>query len=135
MPLVDKLVLLIEKDDFLAGYIADGLHKAGAHVLGPSRSSDEANGLVARLRTAPDAAIISIDIFKAAGFVAGEMLVRMNVPILLIAARTQPLVPPLDRHPVLTTPFAAYQVVDHVCSAISEAKRRATTAGPVLRGH
>jgi hypothetical protein len=135
MPLVDKLVLLIEKDDFLAGYIADGLHKAGAHVLGPSRSPDEANGLVARLRTAPDAAVISMDIFKAAGFAAGEMLVRMNVPILFIATKALPLAPPLDRHPVLTTPFAAYQVVDHVCSALGETKKRSTTAGPMLRGH
>ena len=135
MPLVEKLVLLIEKDDFLAGYIADGLHKAGAHVLGPSRLPDEANGLVARLRTAPDAAVISMDIFKAAGFAAGEMLVRMNVPILLIATRPQPLVPPLDRHPVLTTPFAAYQVVDHVCAALGQARKRSTTTGPILRGH
>jgi hypothetical protein len=135
MPLLDKLVLLIEPDDFLAGYIADGLHRAGAHILGPSRSVEEANGLVARVRTAPDAAVISVDIFEAAGFVAGEALAQMSVPILLIAGRTRTLTPARDRHPVLTTPFAAYQIVDHVCAVLSPTATETKTKGPTLRGH
>lgn len=131
-----KLVLLIESDVFLVGYIADGLNRAGAQILGPARSHYEANGLVSKLRTAPDAAVINVDIFEAASFTARDTLIRVKVPLLLIAGRPRVLMPASERHAVLTTPFGAYQVIDHLCTVMKDRSAFVSTSAgePQLRG-
>jgi len=136
MPLAGKLILLIEGHAFLAGYIAEGLARAGAQILGPARTLDEANGLMGKLRLAPDAAVVSVDLFEAAGFTAGNALSRLSAPVLLIAGKARTLMPATLRHPVLTTPFAAYQVVDHIRTAVHgrPACESVTAGDPQQRG-
>jgi len=117
-PLRGKIILLIDTNEFLADFISKGLKLAGAQILGPARSVNEANELLSRLRSSPNAAVISVSAFEATGFVAGDILARLGVPMLLIAGTTRTLMPSTFRHRVLTTPFAAYQVVDHVCAIL-----------------
>jgi hypothetical protein len=135
--LKDRQVLLIERDDFLAGYVGDGLRHAGAQILGPARSIDEANTLIGRLRSVPDAGVISIDVFEAAGFVMLDRFAQLNIPLLLIARRPRMLMPSFPRHSILTVPFAAYQVVNHV-RAVVKAKTHPSILppkAPLVRGH
>lgn len=62
--LVNKLVLRIEADSFLASHIGDSIKQAGAQILGPARTVEEANTLIAILREPPHAAVVSADILK-----------------------------------------------------------------------
>jgi pimeloyl-ACP methyl ester carboxylesterase len=117
----NKLILLIEADSFLAGYVGDSIIEAGAQILGPARNVDEANTLLGRLRQAPHAAVVSADIFETGGWAMSDALARLGIPLLLIAGRARTLPPSSMTHNVLMAPFAAYQVVDHLRVVLSPA--------------
>lgn len=117
--LKNTLILLIEADSFLAGYVGDSIAEAGAQILGPARSVDEANTLLGRLRQAPHAAVVSADIFEAGGWAMSDAIARLDIPLLLIVGKARTLLPSSMIHNVLMAPFAAYQVVDHLRTVLS----------------
>jgi hypothetical protein len=117
--LKNALILLIEADSFLAGYVGDSITEAGAQILGPARTVDEANALIGNLRQAPHAAVVSADIFEADGWAISDALARFGTPLLLIAGTARTLLPSSMTHNVLMAPFAAYQVVDHLRAVLS----------------
>jgi hypothetical protein len=117
--LKNTLILLIEADSFLAGYVGDSITEAGAQVLGPARNVEEAHTLLGRLRQAPHAAVVSADIFEAGGWAISDALARLGIPLLLMAGRARTLLPSSMTHNVLMAPFAAYQVVDHLRTVLS----------------
>lgn len=118
-----KLIMLIEEERFLAGYIGQALHAAGGQVLGPARCVAEATGLVANLRTVPDAAVISIELLEQAGPPLSDALTRLDLPLLLICKRPRGHAAMLDATPSITAPFAAYQVVEGVNAMLADAAR------------
>jgi pimeloyl-ACP methyl ester carboxylesterase len=135
--LKNALILLIEADSFLAGYVGDSITEAGAQILGPARNVDEASTLLRRLRQAPHAAVVSADIFEASASVS-DALARLGIPLLLIVGRARTLQPSSTPHNVLIAPFAAYQVVDHLRAVLSPAGREQPlphAPEPVLRMH
>lgn len=136
-PLQGRLILIIEGDAFRSGYIETALVQAGAQILGPARSIDEANEVVKRLRTPPTAAVIDLDLFEAAGFIAGDILVNLRVPLLLMARSSRVFQSQSSNHAMLVTPFAAYQVLDHLRAVLTQAVKTSiyVPAGPTLRGH
>jgi hypothetical protein len=137
-PLRNKLILLIEADCFLAGYIGDSITGAGAQILGPARTVDEANALIGHLRQAPHAAVVSADIFEASEPVMSDAFARLGIPLLLTVGRARKLLPSSANRDVLMTPFAAYQVVDHLRAVLSPAQAdqpMPPVTGPTLRGH
>jgi hypothetical protein len=119
-PLKDKLILLIEADGFLAGYIGGSIKADGAQVLGPARTVDEAKTLIGNLRQAPHAAVISVDILEAAASVLEEALAHMGIPVLLTLGTARKLPASLVSYDVVTAPFAAYQVVHHLRVALAQ---------------
>ena len=84
-PLKDKLILLIEHDSFLAKYIEGNLKVAGAQIVGPARTAQEANALIVRLREPPHAVLISSLILETEGSSIGDALELLGAPLLLIA--------------------------------------------------
>jgi hypothetical protein len=136
--LKNTLILLIEADSFLAGYVGDSITEAGAQILGPARTVDEASTLLGRLRQAPHAAVVSADIFEAGGWAISDALARLGIPLLLIAGKARTLLPSSMTHNVLMAPFAAYQVVDHLRTVLSHEGRDQPgphAPEPVLRMH
>jgi hypothetical protein len=136
--LKNTLILLIEADSFLAGYVGDSITEAGAQVLGPARNVEEAHTLLGRLRQAPHAAVVSADIFEAGGWAISDALARFGTPLLLIAGTARTLLPSSMTHNVLMAPFAAYQVVDHLRTVLSHEGRDQPgphAPEPVLRMH
>lgn len=137
-PLKGKLILLIEADRFLARYIGGSITDAGALILGPARTVVEANGLIGRLRQVPHAAVVSADIFEASGPVMNDEFARLGIPLLLTVTGARKLLSSSVNHNVLMTPFAAYQVVDHLRVVLSLAQGdspKPPVEGPALRGH
>jgi hypothetical protein len=135
--LANRLILLVEADTFLAGYIGDSLKQAGAQILGPARTVEEANTSIVHLREPPHAAVVSADIFEAAGSAIGDALTVLGVPLLLIAGR-RPLKPETMSHTMLATPFAAYQIVDYLTGVLPVQKNHGPSRrvfGDTLRGH
>ena len=114
-PLAGRSILLLEGARFLASYVADGIRAAGGQVLSNATSAEEANELMQHLRTAPDAVVVDVDIFDADAFLHRGKLAGWNVPLLLISDRPRTR---CQHHDVLTTPFASYQVVDHICAKL-----------------
>jgi hypothetical protein len=136
-PLSGKLVLLIEEEESLAAYIGSGLVDAGAQIIGPARTVAEAEALLLRLRTRPLAAIVSTRLFDEEGGSVSNALARLAAPVLLIRKDERRLLPSSTRHHVMSVPFAAYKVVDHMRSLLEAATilRPREWSGPVLRGH
>jgi hypothetical protein len=114
-----KLIMLIEEERFLAGYLGQALSAAGGQVLGPARCGAEAAGLVANLRTTPDAAVVSMEVLDQAGPTLSDALARLDLPVLLICKqpRGRATVPPTAQ--LMTAPFAAYQVVESVSAMLA----------------
>jgi hypothetical protein len=119
-PLSSKLVVLIEEEPFLADYIGEGLSLAGAQILGPARTANEAKALLDRLRAVPLAAVVSANLFDADGSKVSRALDRLGLPVLLVRKDERRPLREAARHDVLTLPFAAYQVVDHVCRLLEQ---------------
>jgi hypothetical protein len=136
-PLQGTLVLLIEEDSFSARYVGEVLVSAGAQIVGPARTALEAEALILRLRITPLAAVVSTNVFDAEGDGVSQALARLGAPLLLLQKGGRQLRPSFVRHDILTTPFAAYQIVDHLCGL----RERAATgspqqrSGPLMRGH
>jgi hypothetical protein len=137
-PLTNKLILLIEADSFLSGYLSDGITDAGAQILGPARTVVEANALIGDRRQVPHAAVVSADIFEANGRVVSDAIECLGIPLLLTVGRAQKLPSRSANYDILTTPFAAYQVVNHLRAVLFPAQAdqpMSPLAGPTLRGH
>ncbi len=111
-PLSDRSVLLIEGESFLASYIADGIRAAGGSLCGHARSVTEANELLSQLRVRADAVVADLEIFEADSFEHRDTVRKLFGPLLLISNRART---PMLGHEILSAPFAAYQVVDHIC--------------------
>jgi hypothetical protein len=136
--LKNKLIMLIEADSFLAGYVGDSITGAGAQILGPARTVDEASALIGHLRRPPHAAVVSADIFETGGSAMSDALTRLGIPLLLIVGRARTLLPSSASHNVLMAPFAAYQVLDHlraVLHPVGERQPLPRAPEPVFRMH
>jgi hypothetical protein len=137
-PLRNKLILILEPDEFFNGYISDGLTQAGAQILAPACTIDAAHTLVGQLENGAHAAVVSLDILEAGGAAMTEAFNRLAIPVLLTGDKVRKLPTSSLRREILIRPFAAHQVVDHLRTALSlpladQPLRHVT--GPVLRGH
>jgi hypothetical protein len=114
-----KLIMLIEEERFLAGYLGQALSAAGGQVLGPARCGAEAAGLVANLRTTPDAAVVSMEVLEQAGPTLSDALARLDLPLLLICKQPRGRASVPQAAQLMTAPFAAYQVVESVSAMLA----------------
>lgn len=113
-------VLIVDDDLFEANYVAAVLADRGIAVLGPM--SDIAAACEAIRAQAPRAAVVAQPSLNAG---RGEMLAELlsaGIPYLTLL-RAAVRRPPIGQ-PVLTTPFAAYQVADWVDHAIPRVSRQ-----------
>lgn len=124
-PLEGTLVLLIEEDFFLANYVGAVLTSAGAQVLGPARTVSEAETMVRSLSGMPLAAVISANLLHAEDGAAEAVLDRLGTPLLILQQDCRGPHLSAQRYDVLTAPFGAYQIVDH----LSGIHQRASTDG------
>lgn len=137
-PLRNKLILIVEANEFLAGYISDGLKQAGAQILGPACTINAAHALVGQLESGAHAAVVSLELFEAGGAAMTDAFNRLAIPVLLTGGKVRKLPALSLRYEILIRPFAAYQVVDHVRAALSlplADQPLPYATGPVLRGH
>ncbi len=117
-PLDRKLVLLIEEDAFLANYLGQAVNNEGAHVVGPARSAGEAEALILRMRKPPSVVVVSASLYDSAGGQVSRAVDRMGVPVLLLGKDGRTASSGSSPHDMLTQPFAAYQVVDHIVRVV-----------------
>ncbi len=64
--------------------------------------------------------MVGHDIHESPEFRHADDLDRRAMPLLLISNRARA---PCATHDCLTAPFAAYQVVDHICAKLAERVR------------
>jgi hypothetical protein len=130
-----RLILVATGNAFLRGYIEAGLSRVGAQILGPARLAGEVNDLIGRLRTYPDAAVIDLDLFEAENPIA-ESIRNLRIPLLLVSNSGRSPCAKSREYPTLATPFAAFQVVDHLRSVLDPPQPFIDhPSGPSLRGH
>lgn len=127
-PLSGTLVLLIEEDPFLSLYIGQGLQGAGADIVGPARTAEQAEALLAALSSAPLAALVSTRISEGGDGAFRAELQRQQIPVLLLRKDDRYASSAGTDHDCLTAPFASYQIVDHLC----DLKQRASDPRPSL---
>jgi hypothetical protein len=106
-------VLLVERDSFCASYVGSGLEAAGAQVLGPYASADEALASIARASPAPAVAVLGIGDGGLDG--VADALTGQRIPYLLMN-RSQDAEPEpcCEGHLCFCKPFGAFQIVEAV---------------------
>lgn len=112
-PLAGRRVMLVEDDYYLAQDAREWLEQAGAEVIGPFASADEA---CRQLGSTPiDAAVIDINLGEGPTYrVAGE-LSDQSVPFLFATGYDPSVIPPhLSDRPRLEKPFRGHQLVKAV---------------------
>lgn len=111
-------VLVVEDDWFIAGYVSDALEEAGAAVVGPVPSSDEALHLL-NGDERPSAATLNVRLTDGDSVPVARRLSELGVPFLFLSATADTDLPPdLTGHPRLGKPFAAFQVVEALAGMV-----------------
>ncbi|MBO9622089.1 MAG: hypothetical protein J7500_05190 [Sphingomonas sp.] len=117
-------ILLVERDGFCAAYVAQGLEHAGARLIGPYGTGEEALACLADPRRFPQAAVLDgsdADAVQLCVALAGR-----DIPFVVI---NQPhdleLAPACQGRPVFSKPFGAFQVVEAVELLAARARRGA----------
>jgi hypothetical protein len=135
-PLANKLILLIDSDDFLSSYIATGLRAAGGTIMGPARNFSEALQLVAQLRTPPDAAVVNLVLEGGSPTPVIEILSASGVKVVLTGNYAMSVPAHLQTFPLYRSPFASYQIAECVEELLANVSPVASEmSGPAIRGH
>jgi DNA-binding response OmpR family regulator len=122
--------ILIANDEwFLAAYISEAVASAGGVALGPVPTVRAALELV--ISELPDAVTLNVRLRDECSFSVADKLVEMRIPFVFVADRAVTLPVRLLHVPLLTKPFAAYQVV----AALDGILKQRRTSGPMVRGH
>lgn len=85
---------MVEDEYFIADDLAQALEEAGAAVIGPVSTSDEAFALLERER--PDLAILDINLKGEVSFAVADELARRELPFVFATGYDSGAIP--DRH-------------------------------------
>ncbi|WP_422034652.1 response regulator [Reyranella sp.] len=110
-------ILVVEDQAIVALDLQRTLREAGYRVVGPATSLPAVEGLLARGRV--DAAIVDADAGRLA-FVMADRLADAGVPVLFLAAGTNPLPARHVGAPILEKPFSRprlLEALEHVLAA------------------
>jgi DNA-binding response OmpR family regulator len=89
--LTGRSVLVIEDDFYLADDVRQTLEDAGAHVLGPVSSVEDALALVER--TKPDCALVDINLGAGPSFESAWALRSRNIPMIFLTGYDASTIP------------------------------------------
>jgi|SRR6185312_185132 len=92
--LVGRRVLVVEDEYFIADDLAQALDEAGAIVVGPASTVEEAFALLERER--PDLAILDINLKGKVSFAIADELARRELPFVFATGYESGAIP--DRH-------------------------------------
>lgn len=90
-PLGGLSILVIEDDYYLADDAQQTLEAAGAAVLGPVSSADDALELLARTR--PDCALVDVNLGGGASFASAEALQLRGIPFVFLTGYDASIIP------------------------------------------
>lgn len=109
--LTGQTVLLVEDDYFLANDLAASLRSAGASILGPIGSLEEALERVVCEAT-PDLAVLDINLRDHAVYPLVDQLTARGVPVLFVTGYEATSVPDRYRHvPMVQKPATAADII------------------------
>ncbi|RDE08018.1 response regulator [Pelagibacterium lacus] len=119
--LTGKRVLVVEDELLIAMDLADSLAAAGAEVVGPCHSLEDAKSAAAD--EGIDAAILDVDLGGREVFPAADILVRRGIPFLFHSGRLDraQLDSAFSRAPICPKPMAAEQLIETVRSLVAVA--------------
>lgn len=123
----EKTILIVEDEYFLADYIAAAITSASGVVDGPFASAKAAMAHLASDAARPDAATLNISLSDGTSYPVADELRRLGIPFVFASAYGSASLPArFARTPILTKPFAAYQVVQALAALTEDdaAKRR-----------
>lgn len=117
--LADQNILLVEDDFFIASNTADALERAGARIIGPSASADEARALLAR--TNPTLAVLDLNLGEGhPRFDLARLVAARGIPLLFLSGYDRDILPgDLSGAAWLNKPAQPQQIVEairHLCA-------------------
>ena len=114
-PLIGARVLIVEDEYYLADDLSRSLTEAGAEVVGPVNSVEEAERLVAGGRL--DCAVLDMNLRGEFAFAVAERLGGASVPFVVATGYNQSSLPDaLKNVPRIEKPYSAREVVEKLAS-------------------
>jgi CheY-like chemotaxis protein len=92
-----RSVLLVEDEYFIADDLAGTLRAAGARVIGPIGTLENALKQVSE-DGLPDAALLDVDLHGERAYPLVDLLTQKDVPVVLVTGYDRAALPPLYRH-------------------------------------
>jgi DNA-binding response OmpR family regulator len=113
-------VLMVEDDRFVAEYVLSVIRAAGGAALGPFPSSMEAVASLAEDVPRPQVALLNITVGDKEGFCVADELTRTSIPVIFSSGHPAVELPSrFSSRPLLTKPFAAYQIVEELIAVVN----------------
>lgn len=111
-------VLVVEDDYFLAEDARHALESAGAQVLGPCGTLEDAQEAISTNRI--DCALLDINLGNGPDFTAAKTLFERHVPVIFVTGYDPAVIPPdlaeVDCLQKPTSPHRIVQAVSRLCS-------------------
>ncbi|MDB5316983.1 MAG: hypothetical protein JWO24_2827 [Rhodospirillales bacterium] len=112
-PLSGKSILVVEDEQLVAMLIEDALLDAGATVLGPAATVEEALALL--LESTPDAAVMDMNLCGHMATPVADRLAALGVPFLVATGYGVDGLPPSHAEaPVLAKPFDPNELISQL---------------------
>ena len=122
-------VLIADADAFEAGYVAESLRRTGVDVAGPLRTGGEVLAVLG-CSTAPQVVVLAAQLSDGGSAAVLDELRRLGIRhMVLIGSTAEHALGDLTETPVLSKPFAAYQVADWVRDVVGEPALVSSSAG------
>jgi CheY-like chemotaxis protein len=106
-------VLIADADAFEAGYVAESLRRTGMDVAGPLQTCGEVLHVLGA-SPAPQVVVLAAQLRDGAPAEVLDELRRRGIRHMVLIGSTEHALGDLTATPVLSKPFAAYQVADWV---------------------
>lgn len=115
-----RRVLVVEDEFFIADDIRTALDSAGAEVVGPVATCDEALALIHEQSGRIDLGVLDINLGGELCFPAAEVLARAGVPFIFTTGYQEAMLPPRFRHvTVWEKPFDPFSLVRSLPAVIA----------------
>ena len=121
-----RTVLVAEDEYYLADYIVSAIQSAGGRVQGPFPSVEQSLDQLSETADRPDAATLNVNLLDGPSYPVADALAGAHIPFLFASANSSSTLPArFSRSPLLSKPFAAYQVVQALLALLDQGRPHA----------
>jgi len=118
-PLAGRSILIVEDEAPIALHLAAAIQRAGARVIGPAATVNQAHAAMADNRI--DGALLDIRLRNETSFPLADVLAVLGVPFVFVSGLSSALMPyPHRERPLFDKPYETEAVIEALARLIDQ---------------